>query len=225
MMCLRIAELATGRIIAHSTRQKSAKEQKEEVNLLTAQHLKKWWKFIDMWVVPTTTVCQYALLRIIMWCREGRLVGMLPSNDAVWRRNHHNTEPHWIVNVSALVTHILSLYTGGRWPDGSAPIILAGTTDQYLKSVKKQLIEQDFPPDECARLRGVPFTLSAQGAKEDFDLEAFVDAPHLPRWGSVLLVERTRQTCDAGRLRERSGRSRDDKTDKGMAWQNMLLPN
>jgi hypothetical protein len=164
-----------------------------------------------------------------MWCREGRLVGMLPSNDSVWRRNHNNTEPHWIVNVGVLVTHLFSLYKSGQWPKldthGSAPIMLAATSDQYLKSLKQQLTEQGFPPDECARLRGVPFTLSAQRAKKDLVLEEFVDAPHLPQWGSVLLVDRTRQTCDAGRLHKRSGRSRDDNTDKGMAWQNMLLPN
>jgi len=173
MLCLRIAELATGRIISHSTRQKTAKESKEEVNLLTAQHIKKW-KLVELWVIATTTTCQYVLLRIIMWCREGRLVGMLPSNDSVWRRNHHNTEPQWIVNVGVLVTHLLSLYKGGhgpQWPRGKAPIILAATSDQYLKSLKQQLTEQGFPPDECARLRGVPFTLSAQRAKKDLVLE------------------------------------------------------
>jgi hypothetical protein len=148
---------------------------------------------------------------------------MLPSADGIWRRNHHKTGPDWFVNVGALVAHLFSLWPD-RWPDGSAPVVLTGTREQDLKDAKEQLIKRGMDPDECARLRAVPFTLSQQTTMKDFEQNAFMDAPHLPRWASVQLVERSWQTVvSAARLRELlRGRSRDDKTDKGTAWKNTL---
>jgi hypothetical protein len=119
LTCLRIAQVATGRIITRLPRRPT----KKEAELLTDQHLVQS-DFVDMWVIATWPTCLYVLMRIIMWCREGRFAAMLPSADGVWRRNHNKSGPDFFVNVGALATHLFSLHTGGRWPDGSAPIIL-----------------------------------------------------------------------------------------------------
>jgi len=191
---LRIASLAAGRVTAIDTRHKATKK---DANLLTAQHLMQWM-FVDLWVIPTWPTCLYVLLRIIMWYREGRFAAMLPSADGIWRRNHNKSGPGWFVDVDALVVHLFSLHTGGRWPDGSAPIVLVATQEHHLKDVKKRLVERGMDPDECARLRAVPFTLSQKMAIEDFNLKAFMDAPHLVKWGSrVLLVKRGRVTLSS----------------------------
>jgi hypothetical protein len=102
---------------------------------------------------------------------------------------------------------------------------LAATAGHYLENVKQLLAERGMDPDECARLRAVPFTLSQQGATKGLVKDKFMDAPELEKWGKrVLLVKRVRQTASKSRLRRRGGRSRNDQTDKGGAWRDTLLP-
>ena len=70
--CLRVAELPAGRVVSHDRTKKTTKKQ---ASLLAAKHLVQWM-LVDLWLVPTGPTCLYWLVRIIMWCREGRLAAM-----------------------------------------------------------------------------------------------------------------------------------------------------
>jgi hypothetical protein len=127
--CWRIAQLAAGRVTTHTTAESGTLAQAKDLTDL--HHRRRQSKHVDMWVMPTTPYCQYVLFRIIVWCRFGLLVGMVPAAPAAtWRRNHHTGERS--LDVGAMVAHLTSLRDGGRWPGGGAPIIIADVRDQDL---------------------------------------------------------------------------------------------
>ena len=89
-------------------------------------------------------------------------------------------------------------------------------------------MKQQLPsihPDQRARLRAVPFSLSERWTKKGMTEQDFITAPHLPKWGNIVIVDRARQTLlEAPKLRERGGRNIGEKSDKGDAWRCMFLP-
>lgn len=139
---------------------------------------------VRLWIVPRARHCPLWLTRLVLWLRFAAVAAVLegPLDGCLVRHGRNGRR----MDSYELALHLRDLVARGRFPDGPAPVLLTGVTEQGLVEVRAALALPGpvaapgpaWSEGDRGRLRSYAFSLSElQRSGRALDRGAFVQNP------------------------------------------------